>query len=161
MSRSTRLRLPSSALELLTQGLPESDVQDSALTILSLHPLIQWCLRLNTGVANMGTPHSPRFVRFSSPGMSDIIGQTTSGLFVAIECKTKGEVPTDDQWEFLCNVANGRGISGWINDPSQVTQLLSSRPGTLWLPPWPRNGSGKPEALRSARKIRSYEPIRP
>jgi hypothetical protein len=86
---------------------PESAVLPAVLTALRLHPRVAWAHRMNTGAYAVGD----RYVRFGFPGLADIIGQTVSGAFLAIEVKRAGKVPTDDQRAFLELVARSGGVS--------------------------------------------------
>jgi hypothetical protein len=45
-------------------------------------------------------------------GSSDLIGWRNDGRFVAIECKSPGKKPTQEQQDFLWSVRNGHGLSG-------------------------------------------------
>jgi hypothetical protein len=94
-------------LKLKQPTVPESAILAAVLTALRLHPRVAWAHRMNTGAYAVGD----RFVRFGFPGLSDIIGQTVSGAFLAIEVKRAGKVPTDDQRAFLELVTKSGGVS--------------------------------------------------
>lgn len=74
---------------------------------LELHPRMAWHARMNSGAMTVGK----RFVRFAFKGCSDFVGQTTDGLFVAVEVKRPGGVLTEDQIGFLGRVSRNGGIA--------------------------------------------------
>jgi hypothetical protein len=94
-------------LKLKQTTVPESAILAAVLTALRLHPRVAWAHRMNTGAYAVGD----RFVRFGFPGLADIIGQTVSGAFLAVECKRVGKEPTDEQRAFLDLVARSGGVS--------------------------------------------------
>jgi len=62
----------------------EAQVLKQCIQFLKYHPKVAWSHRMNSGamINEKGQP-----VRFSFPGISDIIGQLTDGRFLAIEVK--------------------------------------------------------------------------
>jgi hypothetical protein len=111
------------------------------MELLEQHPSVAWVMRMNTGVAVYGEGDQKRFVRFSIPGVSDIVGQLKDGRFFAVEVKRPGKEPTDDQWAFLRNVAQNGGLAGWVDDASQLADFIPARigqgisPCTVYEPP--------------------------
>ncbi len=106
----------------------ETTIVQNTLDLLQQHPAVAWAIRMNTGGVRYGEEgENQRFVRFSVPGMSDIIGMLKDGRFLAIEVKRPGKSPTGDQEAFLLNVAENGGVAGWIDDASQVLSFLPSR----------------------------------
>lgn len=78
------------------------------------------------------------FIRFSHrKGISDIIGFTAGGSFVAVECKRGRNKPTPDQAQFIADVveAGGFGVVVWSVDELIVkwnewaTAALAAREG--------------------------------
>ena len=64
-----------------------------------------WHARMNSGV------FGSRYVRAGFKGCADILGQTTDGLFVAIEVKRAHTQPTPEQVAFLGRVSRAGGIA--------------------------------------------------
>jgi hypothetical protein len=98
----------------------EGDIQAAILGLLARVPgVTAW--RNNTGaVAIPATPtRKRRFVRFSVPGISDIIGFVEpNARFLAIEAKRPGQTLAPNQRAFLERVqrANGIGIAAWSTE---------------------------------------------
>ncbi|AZG12014.1 hypothetical protein ACUXAV_004907 [Cupriavidus metallidurans] len=119
----------------------ETKVLLACMELLEQHPSVAWVMRMNTGVAVYGEGDQKRFVRFSIPGVSDIVGQLKDGRFFAVEVKRPGKEPTDDQWAFLQNVAQNGGLAGWVDDASQLANFIPARigqgisPCTVYEPP--------------------------
>jgi hypothetical protein len=101
---------------------PESAILAAVLTALRLHPRVAWAHRMNTGAYAVGD----RYIRFGFPGLADIIGQTVSGAFLAVECKRVGKEPTDDQRAFLGLVAKSGGVSFVARSVDDVAAGLST-----------------------------------
>jgi hypothetical protein len=91
----------------------EADLQKLCLEYLTLCGCFMW--RQNTGA--MTGEHKGRkwYVRFGVKGLSDIIGVTPEGLFIAVEVKRPGQEPTADQTYFLHRVALNNGIAIWCD----------------------------------------------
>ena len=98
----------------------ENEVQEAVLTMVKLHQRCAWAARMNTGATKI----EGRFIRFGFPGLSDIIGQTKDGRFVAIEVKREGEKPTAMQQNFLDMVANSGGVSGCAHSAQEAWDIL-------------------------------------
>ena len=71
-------------------------------------------LRINSVVARIGE----RFIRSvtrcgdeTDKGVSDLLGCTVYGNFIAVEVKRKGEYPTEEQKDFLKKVTDHGGIA--------------------------------------------------
>lgn len=66
----------------------EGMVLKQCLQFLSYHPKVAWAHRMNSGARTKEKDGKKgRPIRFSFPGMSDIIGQLTDGRFLAVEVK--------------------------------------------------------------------------
>ena len=76
------------------------------LSFLQQNGIFVW--RQNSGAVRVGK----RFVRFTSiKGVSDIIGLTSDGRFIAVECKReRGGVLSPEQKKFLESVKRNGGI---------------------------------------------------
>ena len=87
----------------------ERDVLKAVLKFLSHHPKVAWCCRVNSGMLQLD---NDRFIRFNSKrGMADIIGMTTTGLFLACEVKREGAALMDHQRDFLNEVRANGGVA--------------------------------------------------
>ena len=87
---------------------PEAVVLKAVLGALRVHPSVAWAARINSGTMQL----DDRWVKFNSmKGMSDVIGMTKRGTFIAIECKAAGKNCTEDQAKFLRLVADHGGIA--------------------------------------------------
>lgn len=105
---------------------PESQVLRSVLQLLSLHKAVAWAGRINSGAVFLtGEGGSSRYVRFNGmAGISDIIGQLVDGRFLAIECKRKGQKPTELQQGFLDQVARHGGVAFCARSADDVVAVL-------------------------------------
>jgi hypothetical protein len=90
----------------------EAQVQRAVLQVLSHHPRVAWAARINTGVFRPARKDgSTGFVRAGFKGCSDVIGQLTTGQFLAIEVKRPSGKTTPEQQAFLQQVAAHGGIA--------------------------------------------------
>lgn len=114
-------------LRLRVQEVPESVVLDAALKVAGLHPGVAWACRMNSGATRYKDANGKeRFVRFHTmPGMSDIVGQMKDGRFLAMECKRRGEYPTEAQQRFLELVRDAGGVAGVVRSAQDAADLLS------------------------------------
>jgi hypothetical protein len=86
-----------------------------------VNPIIQYltmtgaiAIRINSGAMTIEGKNGPRMFRGAPAGTSDIIaGIPVNGrlVFAAIECKVKGNRPTDLQYRFLQDVHQAGGLS--------------------------------------------------
>jgi hypothetical protein len=88
----------------------ESEVQRQILRYLTTARIFHW--RANTGAMKGEYNGRKRFVRFGSPGVSDILGILPGGRFLAIEVKRPrlGRL-TADQAAFQANVRTAGGLA--------------------------------------------------
>lgn len=84
---------------------PEGLVVTAIMEFLGLQGIYAW--RSNSGALHGGG----RLVRYGKPGAADIIGILPGGRFLAIECKAKGEKPTDLQREFIAAIQAHGGLA--------------------------------------------------
>lgn len=96
-------------------AIPMSEMQLVAVIIEYLRWRGVLALRINSGKlvldGSSGTRHKPRVFRGAPPGTSDIIGCLPNGRFLAIECKTGKNKPTQLQQVFLTMVRASGGIA--------------------------------------------------
>lgn len=82
----------------------------AALDFLHTKGVRAW--RENSGGMTATHNGKKRFVRFSgAPGKSDIIGIMPNGRFLAVECKTGKNKPTEIQQAFLAMVKDAGGLA--------------------------------------------------
>jgi hypothetical protein len=110
---------------------PESAILRAILEYVALCPTVAKAWRTNSGamrknyVAKDGTTRE-HFVRFNGErGVSDVIGFTNGGKFLAIEAKREGEKPTDDQVAFLDAVRRAGGVAVLAYSVDDVVVALS------------------------------------
>lgn len=85
----------------------ETSLIDACLRFLRANGCMAW--RANTGAMRIrATGQRDRFVRFGPVGQPDILGCTTDGRLLAVECKRGRNQPTDAQRAFLAE-AKQRG----------------------------------------------------
>jgi hypothetical protein len=96
---------------------PEAAIQDAVLRFLQLDPRVAWAHRFNTGAMKIptldanGRQRGQRFVRFAFKGCADVLGQLSSGHFLAVEVKRPSTRPTAEQAAFLAQVEANRGLA--------------------------------------------------
>ena len=113
----------------------ERDIQNQILIALSHGPAR--LLRVNAGVAWQGTviertQHRlvlarPYAIRLAAPGVSDLIGWTEGGRFVAIEVKAGRRQPTDEQAAFLDLVRRSGGLAGVARSVQEARAIIEGR----------------------------------
>ena len=113
----------------------ERDIQTSILLALSHGPTR--LLRINAGVAWQGiviehTQHRlvlarPYAIRLAAPGVSDLIGWTEGGRFVAIEVKAPRGRVTDEQAAFIELVRRSGGLAGVARSVEDARAIIEGR----------------------------------
>lgn len=103
---------------------PESAVLSSILEALNFYPRVLWFRRMNSGAYSVGEGSERRYVRFGFEGCPDIIGQMTSGVFLAIEVKRPSGRTTDAQEAFLAMVRGVGGIAFVARSVSDLREHL-------------------------------------
>ncbi len=89
----------------------EKDIQSAILDYLARCSAIAWANRFTSGKFKVTDRAGTRWIQAGFVGAPDIIGMTTKGRFVAIECKRpRGGVVSAEQLEFLQCVRAGGGI---------------------------------------------------
>ena len=110
----------------------ERDTQAEILLALPHGPTR--LLRINAGVAWQGTVIErtqqrlvlarPYAIRLAAPGVSDLIGWTEGGRFVAIEVKGPRGRVTDEQAAFLDLVRRSGGLAGVARSVEEARAIL-------------------------------------
>jgi len=92
---------------------PEGQVKKACLEYLELHGIYAW--PNNTGAARND---KGRLICFGKTGSSDIIGILPGGKFLAVECKSGSNTPTEEQKKFLGKIMamGGCAILAWSVD---------------------------------------------
>ena len=113
----------------------ERDTQAEILLALSHGPTR--LLRINAGVAWQGTviertQHRlvlarPYAIRLAAPGVSDLIGWTEGGRFVAVEVKGPRGRVTDEQAAFIELVRRSGGLAGVARSVADARGILEGR----------------------------------
>jgi hypothetical protein len=91
----------------------ERDVLKAVWKLLSHHPKVAWCTRINSGslMADFGTSGIHPMRLNYKRGISDLIGQLRDGRFLAVECKREGASLMDHQRDFLNEVRKHHGVA--------------------------------------------------
>ena len=109
--------------------IPESSIQAAVLEFLLYSPTVAWAHRMNSGGAHRiwededGKQHK-QYVKFAFRGCSDIIGQTRTGVFIAIECKRRTGRGNDDQKAFVALVRRHGGLAGFARSIDDAQAIL-------------------------------------
>ena len=113
----------------------ERDIQNQILLALSKGPTR--LLRVNAGVAWQGTviertQHRlvlarPYAIRLAAPGVSDLLGWTEGGRFVAIEVKASRGRVTDEQKAFIDLVRRSGGLAGVARSIADARAIIEGR----------------------------------
>jgi len=74
--------------------------------------------RNNTGAFAGEYKGKTRFFRYGAKGSGDIFA-LHRGVFVSIECKSPGKVPTDAQVAWMKRVRHHGGMAQWIDNIDQ------------------------------------------
>ena len=84
---------------------PENDLKKAILSYLQFHEIPAW--RINSGAIKIQN----RYIRFSVPGIADIIGVLPDGRFLAVETKSTGNTLTLAQKDFLETITRNNGVA--------------------------------------------------
>lgn len=78
-------------------------------------------LRSNAGVYydNKGNR-----VTIGFPGLSDLIGCTPTGQFFALEIKTPGQKPRENQLQYLAAMRGYGAIAGWCTSVEEALNIV-------------------------------------
>ena len=97
----------------------ETAIVKACLQLLHVRGVAAW--RNNSGALPVGK----RFVRFGTPGSSDILGLLApSGRLLAVECKTATGRLSEAQRTFLGIVTAAGGLALVVRDVAQLDEAL-------------------------------------
>jgi hypothetical protein len=103
----------------------ETDLVRQCLALLGESNVIADAWRNNTGVAYLpGKGGKPRPVFFGRRGVSDILGFTAAGRFLAVECKMPKKGPTPEQRTFLDEVHRAGGVALVVRSRAELAAAL-------------------------------------
>ena len=99
----------------------ESEIQKAILAYLLSHPRVMDAWRNNTGAVK----RPGRYIRFSRPGISDILGYfDKGGKIIAIEVKAPGKKPTQAQIAFVDMVDAAGGLGMFAESVQEVEDAM-------------------------------------
>lgn len=104
--------------------LRETDIVQAVLELCEHHPKVAKVWRQNTGGAKYEYQGKARYVKFSFPGASDIMGVLKGGRFFAFEVKKPGEDATAEQASFLMTVARHGGLAIVVRSVDDAAHTL-------------------------------------
>ena len=102
----------------------EAEVLKQCLQWLKLHGVLCW--RQNQGAMQAEHKGKRRFLRFAGiDGISDIVGVLPpGGKLLAVECKRRGNKPTEAQRRFLDAVTAAGGIAICVTSVEELADAL-------------------------------------
>jgi hypothetical protein len=107
------------------KALTETDLVRACLQLLALRKIPCW--RQNTGCATFAAGGRRRFVRFSTPGASDILGVLPpAGRMLAVEVKKPGGRLTASQRQFLDAVRAAGGCALVVRSVDELIAALAA-----------------------------------
>ena len=102
----------------------EQNLVKPALQLLALRGIFAW--RNNTGaVRATNRSGKERFIRFSTPGASDLLGILPGGRFLAVEPRSPSGKVTQAQRSFLDRVTAAGGVALVISDLAELERELA------------------------------------
>jgi hypothetical protein len=107
-----------------TNDRPESAALVEVLKALRAHPSVDWCERMNSGVAKVGN----RYIRFGWTGCSDLLGMLRDGRILAVEVKSPSGKLRPAQAVFLDRVKAAGGVGFMARDLRDVHRCLQHMP---------------------------------
>ena len=122
----------------LAQPTPsEHDLQAGILRYLAWGPRVAWVHRFKTGAHvvighNKAGKPTRRFVRYAFTGCADLLGQLTTGQFLAIECKRAGGKARAEQKIFLQQVRDAGGLALLAKSIADVQDGIDHFTGARW-----------------------------
>ena len=100
----------------------ESDIQKTILDYLRIKKCLVFKHR-NVGIYKQSTgKYIP--LSFGEKGISDIIGLTDKGQFLAIEVKMPKKKPSKEQLDFIERVKEKGGIALWTDNLDDVMKII-------------------------------------
>jgi hypothetical protein len=107
-----------------TNDRPESAALVEVLKALRAHPSVDWCERMNSGVAKVGN----RYIRFGWTGCSDLLGMLRDGRILVVEVKSPSGKLRPAQAVFLDRVNAAGGVGFMARDLRDVHRCLQYMP---------------------------------
>jgi hypothetical protein len=98
---------------------PESAVQAQILQYLAFTGILAY--RINSGMIKTDKGH---LVRLAPAGCADIWGVIRGGRALFVECKSKGNKPTELQEHFLESMRKQGAVAFWADDLQTVIDQL-------------------------------------
>jgi len=108
----------------------ESEVQSEIMNMLLMHPKVCWAMVITTGVFKVKggcitVGHYMSDEQKRKTGISDILGMLNNGKTLAIETKKPGEVPTEEQYEYIDLVNSRGGLAFWTDSVEKAMYGLN------------------------------------
>jgi hypothetical protein len=100
----------------------EAQILQAVRELMERHPKVAYCWRNSVGGATFHGKH----YRLGEPGSSDLLGFTTAGKIIAIECKAPRGKLTKAQERFLGRVRSAGGISGVARSVDEALTILEA-----------------------------------
>ena len=95
-------------------GAEETNIAKAVIATLRPLGIILW--RRNVGAIRAEYRGRPRFIRFASPGMSDLYGIGPAGVHWEIEIKRPGRRPRLNQIAWLRAVGELGAVAYWVDN---------------------------------------------
>lgn len=102
----------------------EKEVQKAILEALTAHPAVAWAYITSCGTVRGVGGGRPFNIGFN--GLSDIVGQLTTGQILAVEVKIPGKEPTFEQCQFIDKVNANGGVAFWSDSVEKAVKSLES-----------------------------------
>ena len=103
-------------------GKAERTIQDACMEYLGMHPKVAFVHTTTTGTLPIGAGGKRRYIKVGYPGMGDIVGMLKDGRFLSVETKQPGEIPTQDQYDFI-DMVSKRGFAFWVDSLEECMML--------------------------------------
>lgn len=103
-------------------NMSEAQILKAVGQLIGLHPKVAYCWRHNNGAFHA----EHRFIRFGHEGVSDFVGFTKTGRFLAIECKSARGRLTKSQESFINRVREAGGIAGVARSVCDAQAILET-----------------------------------
>lgn len=101
----------------------EQNIVDDCLTALRSRGAFAW--RQNSAALPVKDRYGERTIRCTSiNGVSDILGILPGGRLVAVECKRAGNMPSNDQRDFLDAVNRRGGLGLVVYDAIDLEEII-------------------------------------
>lgn len=94
----------------------ESIIQKAIMDYLRL----KGCLVFKVNNGGVYIKSIDRYMRSPMKGISDIVGLTPGGTFIAIEVKSPNKKPSIEQLDFIDKVRKKNGIAFWVSSLDEM-----------------------------------------